>query len=245
MNNSDVVTIGQIKTLNGQRVVTFKDIDMVHGKKDGTARRNFNRNKKHFVNGVDYVVISPNETICPDSENSNETMCHIKGLGVIPNRGITVLMESGYLMIAKCFDDDLSWDVQRQLVNGYFKAKESYTEKSVNVETFPEVRTRTPIIPTATPAPRNQNWFQKNNRRMGIICNKANLKRSTLYHHILLRIGEVFDIDRANVIYEEENGHQPEYAIDIVSYFKEMAEVADDYLDRVEEFIQKEQSGGV
>ena len=29
--------------------VTFKDIDEVHGRKTGTARRNFNSNKKHFI----------------------------------------------------------------------------------------------------------------------------------------------------------------------------------------------------
>lgn len=34
-----------IKEYNGQRVVTFKDIDTVHGNKAGTARRNFSRNK--------------------------------------------------------------------------------------------------------------------------------------------------------------------------------------------------------
>ena len=41
----------QIREYNGQRVVTFKDIDTVHENKSGTARRNFNRNKKHFIEG--------------------------------------------------------------------------------------------------------------------------------------------------------------------------------------------------
>lgn len=47
---SDLIHIGNsdilIKEYKGQRVVTFKDIDMVHGRPDGTARRNFNTNKR-------------------------------------------------------------------------------------------------------------------------------------------------------------------------------------------------------
>ena len=36
----------QIREYNGQRVVTFKDIDTVHHRPSGTARKSFNRNKK-------------------------------------------------------------------------------------------------------------------------------------------------------------------------------------------------------
>ena len=35
-----------IKTWKDQRVVTFKDIDEVHQRPEGTAKRNFNNNKK-------------------------------------------------------------------------------------------------------------------------------------------------------------------------------------------------------
>ena len=33
------------KEFNGQRVVTFKDIDKLHGRVEGTAARNFRKNK--------------------------------------------------------------------------------------------------------------------------------------------------------------------------------------------------------
>lgn len=33
------------------------------------------------------------------------------------------MTEQGYLMLVKPFSDDLSWEVQRQLVNGYFKVR--------------------------------------------------------------------------------------------------------------------------
>lgn len=98
-----------IKEYNGQRVVTLKDIDAVHGKANGTARKRFNNNKKHFVEGIDYVKVLMSEK---------------RTLGFdVPNRGLIMLTESGYLMLAKSFTDDLAWKVQRGLVNNYFRAK--------------------------------------------------------------------------------------------------------------------------
>lgn len=38
---------------------------------------------------------------------------------------ITLITESGYLMLVKSFTDDLAWDVQRQLVNSYFRNQDS------------------------------------------------------------------------------------------------------------------------
>lgn len=98
-----------VREYNGQRVITFKDIDTVHQRPTGTARKRFNDNKKHFVEGVDYFKVQPSE---------------IRTVGIESPNGGTVVTESGYLMIVKSFTDDLSWNVQRQLVTAYFKAKE-------------------------------------------------------------------------------------------------------------------------
>lgn len=99
-----------VKEYQGQRVITFKDIDTVHQRPDGTARRNFNTNKKHFIEGEDYFV-----------RNSYEAKNEFNM--VAPN-GLVLVTESGYLMLVKSFTDDLSWDVQRELVKSYFRLKE-------------------------------------------------------------------------------------------------------------------------
>ena len=57
IGNSDI----SIKEYSGQRVVTFKDIDSVHGRPDGTASRNFRSNKEHFIEGEDFFRVSPDE----------------------------------------------------------------------------------------------------------------------------------------------------------------------------------------
>ena len=101
----------QIKEWRGQRVVTFADIDTVHERPKGTAKRNFVANKKHFIQYEDYVVIKP----C-DLKNSQKNEIRTSGINKVNPRGTTYFTETGYLMLVKSFTDDLSWDVQRTLV---------------------------------------------------------------------------------------------------------------------------------
>lgn len=102
-----------IREYNGQRVVTFKDIDAVHGRPEGTARKRFNDNKKHFTKGFDYFKV------CVSDIRTHK----ITEVSPKAREDITLITESGYLMLAKSFTDDLAWKVQRELVNNYFRGK--------------------------------------------------------------------------------------------------------------------------
>lgn len=203
----------QIREYNGQRVVTFKDIDTVHQRKPGTAKASFRRNKKYFQEETDYVVLA---------RNSIGTLSTIEN---IPPKGITLLTESGYLMIVKTFTDDLSWKVQRELVNTYFRAK----AKPATLEQSPVCQ------PSNTPIPKNPSWYARNQRRMYRICNNANVPQFVLEYHIMLKVGEEFDLEKANEIYKKEVGHSPEKGLDLVEHFTDLGKTADDYLDRLEE----------
>lgn len=110
INNKEI----EVKGLDGQRVVTFKDIDTVHERPEGTAKRNFNSNKKHFVEKVDYFFVKPKDVEKYEIRTSE-----------INNAGTYLITESGYLMLAKSLTDDLAWKVQRELVNTYFRVKEN------------------------------------------------------------------------------------------------------------------------
>lgn len=106
----------QIKMWNGQRVVTLADIDRVHERPDGTAKTRFHRHKERFVENEDFYVVKPSDVL----KYTKDTL----GIDKVPNRGLTLITESGYLMIVKTYDDDLAWKVQRDLVNTYFKFQE-------------------------------------------------------------------------------------------------------------------------
>jgi len=111
INNQDL----PIMTYNGQRVVTFKDIDKVHERPEGTASRNFRKNRKYFIKGQDFFIINKKDV------GTNFVVTY--GFDKKAPFG-TLLTEMGYLMVVKSFTDSLAWTVQRQLVNGYFKIKE-------------------------------------------------------------------------------------------------------------------------
>ena len=114
---NEIMKIGNqeitVKEYKGQRVVTFKDIDLCHERPEGTARKRFNDNRKHFIEGEDFFKITPSEFRTAigemDSRQQND---------------ITLITEQGYMMLAKSLTDDLAWAVQRELVNRYFNRPE-------------------------------------------------------------------------------------------------------------------------
>ena len=104
-----------LKEWKGERVITFKDIDTVHRRKEGTARQSFYRNKSRFSIGHDYFTATLQELSNSGLHNPRD--------GGNPNIEAILLTESGYLMIVKTLSDDRAWDVQRILVDHYFHFK--------------------------------------------------------------------------------------------------------------------------
>ena len=105
-----------IKEYKKERVVTAWDIAKVHCREVKRINEIFKNNIDKFILKEDYFYLTTNEF----SESFKTTQ------DFIPNnvKEIVLFTESGYLMLVKTFTDDLSWDIQRQLVKGYFKLKE-------------------------------------------------------------------------------------------------------------------------
>lgn len=103
-----------IKEYQGQRVVTFADVERLHQRPKGTCKRNYLANKDKFILGTDYFEISQKDV--------GTNFVPTYGFSEKASKGI-LLTESGYLMITKSLKDDLAWKVQRELVNAYFRSK--------------------------------------------------------------------------------------------------------------------------
>jgi hypothetical protein len=116
----------EIKEFRGQRVVTLKDVDILHRRPEGTANRTFRSNSKRMIENEDYF-----------RRNTSEAF---KEFGIKAPNGLVLLTESGYLMLVKTFTDELAWQVQRQLVRNYFKAKE-IESKAIEVVQIPQMPT--------------------------------------------------------------------------------------------------------
>lgn len=119
INKTDIT----VKEYLGKRVVTLKEIDACHNRPEGTAGRNFRTNKQHFIEGTDFFRITPDE--------------FRRTIGEMDNRqqnDVTLITESGYLMLVKSFTDDLAWDVQRQLVNTYFRVEQNTADNNLKLQ---------------------------------------------------------------------------------------------------------------
>ena len=200
-------TMPEIKTWNGQRVVTFKDIDLVHERKPGTARRNFTSNKKHLIENEDYYLISKEQ-------------CNVRNssIGNIPPKGLTLLTETGYLMIVKSFTDDLSWEVQRRLVNSYFKVQEPALVPAA--------------IPTCALAKNKQKtWSEKNLWKFKKICHDMDWEMKYLHHKILTEVGDLWNLDVFKDQYFEKYYREPKYNMDLINEFPHLQEIANKYLN--------------
>lgn len=102
----------------GQPVITFRMIDELHQRPDGTARKTFNRNRKYFIDNEDFFEV-------PYEEWSRMIAVPLTDGDQIKQRNsIKFLTQSGYLMVVKAFRDDLSWKIQRILVQSYFIVRE-------------------------------------------------------------------------------------------------------------------------
>lgn len=209
-----------IREYNGQRVVTFKDIDRVHQRPDGTARNAFRRNKKRFINGIDYFVLR--------KDNSNVDEMYIRNID-IPNRGVSVFTESGYLMLVKTLTDDLAWNVQRQLVNSYFALKNQPVNK-------PD------LIPEHLQLERNTDWFAINSLRINKICWHYEITTREYMHHVLTVINKYYDFNAAKKKYLEQTGKSKCTNSEVITYFPQISEIANKVVEMHIENVRAEEA---
>ncbi len=106
----------EAKEHNGEIVITAWDIAEVHEREAKEINQNFKYIQNRLTINEDYFIISRK-----DFESKFLTQ------KFIPNnvKEIAIFTESGYLMLTKTFNDDLSWKIQRELINNYFRKKEN------------------------------------------------------------------------------------------------------------------------
>lgn len=111
--------VGNIKTVemagievpfrewNDFQVLTLSDIDKIHNRADGSAKRCFLSNKDRYEEDIDYYKC--------DHIAAKEYF-HI----IAPN-GLYLLTMGGYLHLLKSWDDDISWKMYRYIINVIIK----------------------------------------------------------------------------------------------------------------------------
>jgi hypothetical protein len=140
MSDSIVSVNGQdvpIIYYRGQRVITLAQIDDLHGKKSGTAGRFFRLNRHRLIKDQEYFRVSADDQIGMSfrfDSGADDQMGLKDTFDLTARRGkpLILLTEPAYCLIAKPYNDDRAWDVQRQLVDGYFRAAEQKSRANLS-----------------------------------------------------------------------------------------------------------------
>lgn len=201
-----------VREWNGQRVVTFRDIDNAHGVKPGSAKRNFIRNKRHFIENEDYFIATRDSL-----KSVNLTPLNVD----VPTRGITLITEMGYLMLAKSFTDDKSWNVQRTLVNAYFMLK--------NQQPTPTSATAIEEKPTLE---FETDWFCINRGKINYVCRCYDITSREYMHHLLEVIGRTYNFDDARRKYISVTGNWQCRNSEVITYFPQLSDLASKILQQ-------------
>lgn len=201
-----------VREWNGQRVVTFRDIDNAHGVKPGSAKRNFIRNKRHFIENEDYFIATRDSL-----KSVNLTPLNVD----VPTRGITLITEMGYLMLAKSFTDDKSWNVQRTLVNAYFMLK--------NQQPTPTSTTAIEEKPTLE---FETDWFCINRGKINYVCRCYDITSREYMHHLLEVLGRTYNFDEAKRIYSATTGNWKCRNSEVITYFPQLSDLASKILQQ-------------
>ena len=124
VNDKDIEVI----EYNSTPVITFKMMDEIHQKFEGSARKAYNRHKDHLIEGEDFFNV-------PYDEWSK--ISAVKNMDGSKNHNfMTFLTQTGYLLLVKTFNDVLAWKIQRQLVNAYFQRQKETVAQVVDSKTL-------------------------------------------------------------------------------------------------------------
>lgn len=179
---------------HGQRVVTFAMIDEAHRRPRDTAKKAFQRNRARFVDGDDFFIVGASEV---EWDVTDHLARGIKRPGKkmnSPIRGrVTLITESGYLLLTKPFNDDLAWQVQRQLVKAYFRCPEVVAFQHVELPSLKELAAM-PVIDaqnTVTRADKHSKRLHGSQGSNGMNLRKKELKALRPAERLVDAMGQI------------------------------------------------------
>ena len=159
-----------------------------------------------------------------------------------PNLDVVLLTESGYLMTVKTFKDELSWSVQRRLVNNYFRARKDSNVANNHIAEVPQR-----MMVSSIPAPKPVTFYRKNRYKIAAICSSYSIDEKDLFDLMFPFIEEEYDLEEAEIRYIAGTGKRLQNKLDLFDFFPDIAEYAKkiiDYLYKVKVEHREEKNNG-
>lgn len=179
---------------HGQRVVTFAMIDEAHRRPRDTAKKAFQRNRARFIDGDDFFIVDASEVEWGVTDHLARGIKRPGKKMNSPIRGrVTLITESGYLLLTKPFNDDLAWQVQRQLVKAYFRCPEVVTFQHVELPSLKELAAM-PVIDaqnTVTRADKHSKRLHGSQGSNGMNLRKKELKALRPAERLVDAMGQI------------------------------------------------------
>lgn len=120
INGADIQRI----EYQGQRLVSFAQIDAVHQRVEGTAKRNFSENTSRFEIGTDFVPVSV----------ADIRRLFPKAVGSRGGGEIYLFTRRGYLKIVKSLNDDVAWRVFDEMIDRYFAVEAIASNTGIHLD---------------------------------------------------------------------------------------------------------------
>ena len=103
----------------------------------------------------------------------------------------------------------------------------------------------TTALVSKTPAPLTTTFYHKNLYRIEIFCKVMGMTKKQFIHDFIITIGEKYDINKATAQYVLENGQKPRFILEILDYFPEMGETAQNFFDKIyNEYVKEKKEDG-
>lgn len=163
----------------------------------------------------------------------------------IPPAGITYITESGYLIISKVFDDDISWEVQRKLVNSYFRFKET-TSKDPTILAMQMITENIKLLQQEISVIKEQQnskpkqkqsfsrWTSSMFPKYQLLMDHFQITRKELFHNLFLELQNRYpeiDLTQMQEDYCYENSLEHCFTMEVIEHNKNLRMLFESMVD--------------
>lgn len=154
----------QIVEMQGQRVLTTRQIAEMYGTKEEKIRWNFNYNRKKYIEGKHYILVQGEELKQLKRECENQTLFK-------QAKSVCFWTEKGALLHAKSINTDKAWEVYDYLVDFYFRVNDG--ELRQQVKDIVPVKQTVEQVPDGISDKRKDNGIRNTIQAFQILLNIA------------------------------------------------------------------------
>ncbi len=137
-----------------QRILTTQQIADAYGTTERRISENFNRNKKHYVLGIDYFIVEGEELQDFKENNTQFAYQNDKNAPKIKGKFLYLWTEYGALLHAKSLNTDEAWKVYKFLRDDYYRLKSNPLEGMVDFEKLDQLIEKLQLIKRMNKSPR-------------------------------------------------------------------------------------------